>query len=144
MAEFVPFTAEAEVREKLLRRYWAGGPKIPSLRNSGGLARNRTEVHGFAVRCVTTPPRGLEPGAYNGCRSTTQSLASPFDWTVTVDLAISAGMGNFQTARANMIESQVRTSGITDQRLLAAFSLVAREDFVPEDRRAIAYVDDDL
>jgi hypothetical protein len=24
----------------------------------GGLARNRTGVHGFAVRCVTTPPRG--------------------------------------------------------------------------------------
>ena len=26
---------------------------------SGGLARNRTGVRGFAVRCVTTPPRGL-------------------------------------------------------------------------------------
>ena len=25
----------------------------------GGHARNRTGVHGFAVRCVTTPPRGL-------------------------------------------------------------------------------------
>ena len=26
---------------------------------SGGHARNRTGVYGFAVRCVTTPPRGL-------------------------------------------------------------------------------------
>ena len=26
---------------------------------SGGLARNRTGVQGFAVLCVTTPPRGL-------------------------------------------------------------------------------------
>ena len=25
----------------------------------GGHARNRTGVHGFAIRCVTTPPRGL-------------------------------------------------------------------------------------
>ena len=25
---------------------------------SGGHARNRTGVHGFAGRCVTTPPRG--------------------------------------------------------------------------------------
>ncbi len=28
---------------------------------TGGLARNRTGVHGFAIRCVTTPPRG-QPG----------------------------------------------------------------------------------
>ena len=30
-----------------------------SLTQTGGLARNRTGVHGFAIRCVTTPPRGL-------------------------------------------------------------------------------------
>src|SRR3712207_4998649 len=30
----------------------------------GGLARNRTGVHGFAVRCVTTPPRGHSPVGY--------------------------------------------------------------------------------
>ena len=28
------------------------------LKGLGGLAENRTRVHGFAVRCVTTPPRG--------------------------------------------------------------------------------------
>ena len=27
----------------------------------GGPSRNRTGVHGFAIRCVTTPPRGLWP-----------------------------------------------------------------------------------
>ncbi|MEY3233719.1 MAG: hypothetical protein RL230_990 [Pseudomonadota bacterium] len=35
----------------------------------GGLARNRTGVHGFAIRCVTTPPRGLldaEAGGWMG------------------------------------------------------------------------------
>jgi hypothetical protein len=29
--------------------------------NSGGLGGNRTPVEGFAVLCVATPPRGLEP-----------------------------------------------------------------------------------
>ena len=35
---------------------------------SGGLARNRTGVQGFAVLCVTTPPRGLAR-AGEGARS---------------------------------------------------------------------------
>ena len=30
-----------------------------AVENSGGLARNRTGVQGFAVLCVATPPRGL-------------------------------------------------------------------------------------
>ena len=30
----------------------------------GGLARNRTGVQGFAVLCVTTPPRGLKSTGY--------------------------------------------------------------------------------
>ena len=32
------------------------------LKNNGGPARNRTGVHGFAIRCVTTPPPG-HPGS---------------------------------------------------------------------------------
>ncbi len=28
--------------------------------NNGGPSRNRTGVNGFAVRCVTTPPSGLD------------------------------------------------------------------------------------
>ena len=31
-------------------------------RKFGGLAQNRTGVQGFAVLCVTTPPRGLRVG----------------------------------------------------------------------------------
>jgi protein-L-isoaspartate(D-aspartate) O-methyltransferase len=53
-------------------------------------------------------------------------------------------MIDFALARANMVESQVRTSGITDHRILAAFGAVPREDFVPPERRGLAYVDDDL
>ena len=34
-------------------------------REFGGPSRNRTGVHGFAVRCVTTPPRGqVQIGAF--------------------------------------------------------------------------------
>ena len=31
---------------------------------AGGAGRNRTGVHGFAVRCVTTPPRHLKVVSY--------------------------------------------------------------------------------
>lgn len=53
-------------------------------------------------------------------------------------------MTDFAAARMNMIESQVRPNGITDRRIIAAMERVAREDFVPESRRAIAYVDEDV
>lgn len=53
-------------------------------------------------------------------------------------------MNEFAAARLNMIESQVRPNGITDRRIIAAMEVVAREDFVPESRRAIAYVDEDV
>ena len=41
------------------------GPAVQRWRKKegGGHARNRTGVHGFAVRCVTTPPRGQ----FRGC-----------------------------------------------------------------------------
>ena len=53
-------------------------------------------------------------------------------------------MQDFAVARGNMIESQVRPSGVTDARVIAAMADVAREVFAPRDRRAIAYMDDDL
>jgi len=44
-------------------------------------------------------------------------------------------------ARRAMIDSQLRVSGVNDLAILAAFAAVAREDFVPADRRAVAYAD---
>ena len=38
------------------------GSTSGAVREIGGHDRNRTGVHGFAVRCVTTPPRGLVGG----------------------------------------------------------------------------------
>lgn len=53
-------------------------------------------------------------------------------------------MTNFAAARHNMVESQVRPNGITDHRIIDAMAEVKREDFVPEPRKAIAYLDDDV
>jgi protein-L-isoaspartate(D-aspartate) O-methyltransferase len=45
------------------------------------------------------------------------------------------------TARAEMVERQLRRRGISDERVLAAMSRVPREVFVPERLRAYAYDD---
>lgn len=48
---------------------------------------------------------------------------------------------NFSSMRAAMVESQLRTSDVDDQRVIAAMAGVPREDFVPAERRAMTYVD---
>jgi protein-L-isoaspartate(D-aspartate) O-methyltransferase len=49
-----------------------------------------------------------------------------------------------ETARAKMIESQLRPNRVTDERVIDAFSRLRRELFVPEHLRGVAYVDEDL
>ena len=51
---------------------------------------------------------------------------------------------DFERARRNMIDSQVRPGGVIDLRVVAAMGAVPRERFVPEERRTFAYVDEDL
>src|SRR5439155_13711965 len=46
-----------------------------------------------------------------------------------------------ESARFNMVEAQIRTSNVTDPRILAAMNAVAREKFVPRAARALAYAD---
>ncbi|MCW5771933.1 MAG: protein-L-isoaspartate O-methyltransferase [Rhodospirillaceae bacterium] len=53
-------------------------------------------------------------------------------------------MTNFAAARHNMIESQIRTNKVTDPALLDALAALPREQFVPVERRSVAYVDEDL
>lgn len=53
-------------------------------------------------------------------------------------------MLNFVAARETMVESQVRPNGITDRRIIDAMASIAREDFVPEARKAVAYMDEDI
>ena len=50
----------------------------------------------------------------------------------------------FETARAHMIESQIRPNKVSDERVLAAIAKTPRETFVPERLQSVAYVDDDL
>lgn len=51
------------------------------------------------------------------------------------------GESRSAVARRAMIDSQLRVSGVNDPAILEAFASVAREDFVPADRRAVAYAD---
>ena len=53
-------------------------------------------------------------------------------------------MTGFSTARQKMVDGQVRTSDVTDIRILDAMLALPREEFVPESRRALAYLDLDL
>ena len=51
------------------------------------------------------------------------------------------GQVDFAAMREAMVLSQLRTSDVTDAAVIAAMSSVPREDFLPEDRRASAYID---
>jgi protein-L-isoaspartate(D-aspartate) O-methyltransferase len=53
-------------------------------------------------------------------------------------------MSGFSTARQKMVDGQVRTSDVTDSRILDAMVALPREEFVPENKRALAYLDLDL
>lgn len=50
-------------------------------------------------------------------------------------------MSDFDAARAQMVERQLREREIEDERVLAAMGAVPREEFVPERRRELAYAD---
>jgi len=49
---------------------------------------------------------------------------------------------DFEIARHNMVESQVRPNQVTDPGLIAALSEIPREEFVPETMASVAYVDE--
>ena len=48
---------------------------------------------------------------------------------------------NFEEMRRSMVDSQLRTSGVTDAWVLAAMGNIPREDFVPVIHRSTAYMD---
>ncbi len=51
---------------------------------------------------------------------------------------------DYAIARQHMVNSQVRTNRVTDERLIEAIRSLPRERFVPERARARAYLDDDV
>lgn len=56
----------------------------------------------------------------------------------------STGTPDFNRARKQMVEKQLRGRGITDERVLAAMLLVPRHEFVPHELRNQAYEDHPL
>ena len=53
-------------------------------------------------------------------------------------------MPDFALARRNMVDSQIRTKDITDARVIRAFDRVPREQFLPAELAARAYIDEDV
>ena len=53
-------------------------------------------------------------------------------------------MIDYATARANMVESQIRPNAVTNRRVIDAFSDVPREAYVPKPMQATAYMDEDV
>ncbi|MCB9991812.1 MAG: protein-L-isoaspartate O-methyltransferase [Rhodospirillales bacterium] len=53
-------------------------------------------------------------------------------------------MTQYAQARKNMLDCQLAPNGITEQAVLDAFETVPRELFLPESRRNVAYLDEDL
>jgi protein-L-isoaspartate(D-aspartate) O-methyltransferase len=51
---------------------------------------------------------------------------------------------DYAIARQHMVDSQVRTNRVTDERLIEAIRSLPRERFVPERARTRAYLDDDV
>lgn len=52
-----------------------------------------------------------------------------------------AATSDTAAARKAMIDSQLRTSGVNEEFVLARMLAVPREDFLPEDKAALAYID---
>ncbi len=50
-------------------------------------------------------------------------------------------MNTFQTARTHMVESQIRTNGVINEKILQAFETIPREHFVPDTLKTVAYTD---
>jgi len=51
---------------------------------------------------------------------------------------------NYAQARENMVDCQIHPMGVFDEKILEAFMTVPREEFVPEDKKGVAYIDEDL
>lgn len=59
-------------------------------------------------------------------------------------MTVTAELPGSETARAAMVASQLRTSGVNDARVVAAMAQVERERFLPESQRPLAYRDRSL
>lgn len=51
---------------------------------------------------------------------------------------------DFAAARVKMVDNQIRTTDVTSHETLRAFLSVPREAFVPDERKALAYIDSEI
>jgi protein-L-isoaspartate(D-aspartate) O-methyltransferase len=58
--------------------------------------------------------------------------------------AMQTGAKDYTAARRFMVDGQIRTNKVTDERLIEALSDLPRERFAPGAQRSRAYIDDDL
>src|SRR5262249_6384573 len=108
----------------------------------GGMARPRS---------VASPRRRAEPiidgGGWQAVQARRLARAGglPLEMArFTRDMLNGVPMIDCAAARRMMVDGQVRTSDVTDLRLLAAFLDTPRERFVADDQTGLAYLDLDL
>ena len=53
-------------------------------------------------------------------------------------------MTDFSSLRRTMVDTQLRTNKITDERILSSMLEIPRELFVPEEKAPLAYIDEDI
>ncbi len=51
---------------------------------------------------------------------------------------------DFELARRNMVDNQIRTNRVTDPLVISALRSIPRELFVPAPMKGVAYIDDDI
>jgi protein-L-isoaspartate(D-aspartate) O-methyltransferase len=56
-------------------------------------------------------------------------------------MTVHSPIPDYGAARAAMVESQLRPQGVTDRAVLDAMGAIAREDFVPDEIKPMAYAD---
>ena len=53
-------------------------------------------------------------------------------------------MSDYKQIRENMVDCQIHPMGVISEEILDAFMTVPREEFVPEDKKGVAYCDEDI
>ena len=94
----------------------------------------------------------MHPGSIPGEASIKSLIrVAAFDWPLWLSFSAyprRSGTGvmssNFSQLRDTMVEGQLRTRDVTHVPVLNAFRSIPREYFVPDSRRSLAYLDEDL
>ncbi len=125
----------------------------------GGEYRNRTGVHGFAIRCVTTPPTRRRCGRGGNIASVSPPQEPTCGKPVNAPLPrldncgkrvlikserMSLVMTDYGERRTVMVDTQVRPSDVTKFPIIDSMLTVPREAFVPHALRDAAYMGKNL